>query len=331
MEVRSTVGDPLAVALFDAAQVKERVAALKAAIERIIVGKSAVVDLAIVALMARGHLLIADVPGVGKTTLAQSLARAVGGSFQRIQFTNDLLPSDVLGVSVWDRQKSEFVFKPGPIFANVIVADEINRTSPKTQSCLLEAMSDGQVSVDNVTHRLPAPFMVLATQNPVEFAGTFPLPESQLDRFLMRVRMGYPSPEDEKRILTGKNPAEAATALAPVLTPSDVQALQAAVERVRVADPVAEHVVALVNRTRADDRFQLGISPRGSLALMRAAQALALVRGLDYVTPDEIKAVAIPVFAHRLVLSGKVSPRGTDVTLAETLLAELLESVPVPL
>lgn len=304
---------------------------LKSAVERIIVGKSQVVDLAIVALLARGHLLIADVPGVGKTTLAQSLARAIGGTFQRIQFTNDLLPSDVIGVSVWDRAKAEFVFKPGPIFANVIVADEINRTSPKTQSCLLEAMSDGQVSVDQATHRLPAPFLVLATQNPVEFAGTFPLPESQLDRFLMRVKMGYPTPEDEKRILTGQNPAHAAISLQPVVTVDEILALQSAVEKIRVSDPVAEHVVALVNRTRVDDRFQLGISPRGSLALVRSAQALALVRGQDYVTPDEVKAVAIPVFAHRVVLSAKVSPRGVDIALAETLLAELLESVPVPL
>jgi MoxR-like ATPase len=312
--------------------VRELLSRLKRNVESVIVGKSQVIDLALVALLARGHVLIADVPGVGKTTLAHALARSIAGTFHRIQFTNDMLPADVLGLSIYDARTGEFVFKPGPIFANVVLADEINRTTPKTQSCLLEAMNDYQVSIDNRTHPLPSPFLVLATQNPVEFTGTFPLPESQLDRFLLRVRIGYPGPADERSLLMGRNPADRAGELAPVLDLPEVQALQAATERVNVAGPVADYVVALAHRTRTDDRFHLGISPRGCMALVRSAQGLALLRGADFVTPDEVKSLVLPVFAHRVVLSSRLAPGGmADPALGEALLSELLDSTPVPL
>ncbi|MBI4863226.1 MAG: MoxR family ATPase [Candidatus Riflebacteria bacterium] len=321
----------MSTVVLGAEHVAEKLRRLKASIEKIIIGKPDVIDLTIGALLARGHLLIADVPGVGETTLAHALARSIAGVFQRVQFTNDMLPSDILGVSVYDARAGEFVFKAGPIFANIVLADEINRTPPKTQSCLLEAMNDGQVTVDNRTHPLPSPFLVLATQNPVEFTGTFPLPESQLDRFLMRIRIGYPALADERRILTGRNPAEIVDELVPVLSTQDVVALQRAVERVRVSDPVADYVLALTGRTRSDDRFLIGISPRGSLALLRSAQALALLRGAEFVTPDEVKHLVVPVFGHRVVLASNLSARGGGVQLAEGLLREMVEQVPVPL
>ncbi len=302
------------------------IGALVASIERVIVGKPEAIRQALVALLAGGHLLIEDVPGVGKTTLAQTLARAIGGSFSRIQFTNDLLPADILGVAVYQRETASFVFRPGPIFANVVLADEINRTTPKTQSCLLEAMNEGQVSVEGETRPLPAPFFVVATQNPLEHHGTFPLPESQLDRFLMRIRIGYPSPRDEKRILAGDrltDPAE----VSPVVSPDELLLLQAEVERVRVEESVRDYLMAIVGATRRSPGFALGASPRAALAFQRAAQAAALVDGRRYVVPDDLKALAVPVLAHRLQLAGVPGAGRAEV---EGAVAELLDRIVVP-
>ena len=260
---------------------------LEANISRCVIGKPEAVRLAVVGLLARGHLLIEDVPGVGKTTLAAALARSIGGKFQRIQFTSDMLPSDILGVSIWEPDVSEFVFKPGPLFANIVLADEINRTTPKTQSSLLEAMNEAQVSLDHTTHALPSPFMVLATQNPREYEGTYPLPESQLDRFLLRVRIGYPDAEDEKAILRGA--AAAPDTLAAAVALDDVRRLQTLADTVRVADLVLDYVMALVTATRESPRLVLGVSPRGARALVAAARAAALTDGRDYVVPDDVK------------------------------------------
>lgn len=303
---------------------------LQDSIQKIIVGKPEAVRLTLAALFARGHILIEDVPGVGKTTLAHALARSVDCSFQRIQFTNDLLPSDIVGVSVYDAKKGEFEFKPGPLFANVILADEINRTTPKTQSCLLEAMNEAQVSVDGRTYDLPRPFLLMATQNPVEYHGTFPLPESQLDRFIVRLEIGYPDLKDERRILTGTNPAHAVASLSPVMHARDILALQDRVETVRVDESLVDYMLRLVHRTRSSDLIELGISPRGALALHRLCQAFAMVEGRDYCVPDDVKKMAIPALAHRLILSSKVSPtgRGSDQTVE--ILSEILDAVPVP-
>ena len=300
------------------------IAALEKNVSRCIVGKADVVRLAVIGLLARGHLLIEDVPGVGKTTLAAALARSIGGLFARIQFTADMLPSDVLGVSVWDPARGEFSFKPGPLFANIVLADEINRTTPKTQSSLLEAMNEAQVSLDHTTHTLPSPFMVLATQNPREYEGTFPLPESQLDRFLLRVRIGYPDLEDEKAILRGA--AATPDTLAPALSPDDVLRLQALAESVRVADLVLDYVMALVTATRESPQLVLGVSPRGARALVAAARAAALTDGRDFVVPDDVKRLAIPALAHRVIA------RGTDAGAldAESVVRAIVQDVPVP-
>jgi MoxR-like ATPase len=282
-----------------------------------------------VALLARGHLLIEDVPGVGKTTLAQALAQSLGLSFQRIQFTSDLLPSDILGVSVFDPRKSEFEFKPGPIFANIILADEINRTTPKTQSSLLEAMNEAQVSLDHHTYRLPRPFMVLATQNPLEYQGTHPLPESQLDRFLLRIRIGYPDESHERLILRGAG-AAVLDLLRPVLSGEAVQDLQAQVETVKVEESLLGYVMAIVQATRSHAALALGVSPRGSLALVRAAQALALTEGRSYCIPDDIKQLAIPALAHRVIPRARWEAAGDRHADAETVIREILQDVPVP-
>src|SRR5437870_1489957 len=292
---------------------------LEANIGRCVVGKPEAVRLAVVGLLARGHLLIEDVPGVGKTTLAAALARSIGGRFARIQFTADMLPSDVIGVSVWDAARGEFSFKPGPLFAHVVLADEINRTTPKTQSSLLEAMNEAQVSLDHTTHALPTPFMVLATQNPREYEGTYPLPESQLDRFLLRVRVGYPDVEDEKAILRGA--AAAPDTLAPALGLDDVRRLQALAETVRVADLVLDYVMALVSATRESPRLSLGVSPRGARALVAAARAAALTEGRDYVVPDDVKRLAVPALAHRVIA------RGLD---GEAVVHAIVQDVAVP-
>jgi MoxR-like ATPase len=300
------------------------IAALEKNVGRCIVGKADVVRLAVIGLLARGHLLIEDVPGVGKTTLAAALARSIGGSFARIQFTADMLPSDVIGVSVWDGVRGQFSFKPGPLFAHVVLADEINRTTPKTQSSLLEAMNEAQVSLDHTTHALPSPFMVLATQNPREYEGTFPLPESQLDRFLLRVRIGYPDAEDEKAILRGA--AAPPDTLAAALSPEDVGRLQVLADTVRVADLVLDYVMALVAATRESPRLALGVSPRGARALVASARAAALTDGRDYVVPDDVKRLAIPALAHRVI------PRASEVGAVdgESIVRAIVQDVPVP-
>jgi MoxR-like ATPase len=301
------------------------VARLIASVERVVKGKTETVRRAVVCLMARGHLLIEDVPGVGKTTLAAALARSIGCSFQRIQFTSDLLPSDLIGVSVYRAETQEFVFKEGPLFHQLILADEINRTSPRTQSALLEAMNEGQISVDHHTFGLPRPFMVLATQNPREYHGTFPLPESQLDRFLMRISIGYPDADAEREILVSR---ATSAGLEPVLSAEEVCATQDAVERVRVDPALAGYILDIVNATRKSPVVALGASPRAAKALYRAAQAAALVAGGDYVRPGDIKELAIPVLAHRLQLRGE---GGSDLEREEKVLAAILEDVRVPL
>ncbi len=304
----------------------ELIRRLEETVGRALVGKPDVIRLAVVGLLARGHLLIEDVPGVGKTTLAAALARSIGAGFQRIQFTSDMLPSDVLGVSIWEPQRGEFVFKPGPLFTNFVLADEINRTTPKTQSSLLEAMNEGQVSLDHTTYPLPRPFMVLATQNPREYEGTHPLPESQLDRFLLRIRIGYPATPDEKTILRGAA-APGLDAITPVIAAEDVQALQQAVERVRVEDSVLDYVMAIVAATRASHLLALGVSPRGSLALLRAAQAQALADGRDYLVPDDVKGLAVPALAHRVMLKTRNELGSAD---AESVIRSIVQDVPVP-
>ena len=292
---------------------------------RVLVGKPEAIRLAVVGLLARGHLLIEDVPGVGKTTLAAALARSIGVGFQRIQFTSDMLPSDILGVTVWEPTRSEFVFKPGPLFTNVVLADEINRTTPKTQSSLLEAMNEAQVSLDHSTHPLPRPFMVLATQNPLEYEGTHPLPESQLDRFLLRIRIGYPVASDEKAILRGGG-ALAPESLAPVVTAAEVVGLQDQVDRVRADESVLDYLMALVEATRHSPLLRLGVSPRGSLALLRAARARALADGREFLVPDDLKALAVPALAHRVLL--RAASGGESG--AEAVVSALADSVPVP-
>jgi MoxR-like ATPase len=312
----------------------ELIGRLEAGVARALVGKPDVVRLAVIGLLARGHILIEDVPGVGKTTLAAALARSIGVGFQRIQFTSDMLPSDIIGVSIWEPNRREFLFKPGPLFTNIVLADEINRTTPKTQSSLLEAMNEAQVSLDHSTHLLPRPFMVLATQNPLEYEGTHPLPESQLDRFLLRIRIGYPGHADEKALLQGTGAQGAAApgleALPPVLSVDEVLALQDLADRVRADDSVLEYLMALVAATRASPLLALGVSPRGSLALIRAARARALADGRDYLLPDDVKLLAAPALAHRVLVKatmGQPGERGMD---AESIIRAVAREVPVP-
>ena len=304
---------------------------LQATIESVIKGKTDVVELALVTLLAGGHLLIEDVPGVGKTTLAQALARSFDCSFQRIQFTSDMLPTDIVGLEVFNQQRSEFVFKRGPIFANVVLADEINRTTPKTQSALLEAMAEGHVTIEQETHQLPRPFMVLATQNPIEHHGTYPLPESQLDRFMMRLRMGYPGSEDEKTILRQQSLNSSVAHITPVMHSDDVLALQREVREVAVDESLIDYLIRIVRATRDSEILDLGVSPRGSLALYHAAQALAFVQGRDYVIPDDIKRLVIPVFAHRIVVNSRYSTGLRRSDEAQAALQEILKTVSVPL
>lgn len=309
------------------ATTREKVSALQTAIGRTIKGKEETIGLAIVALLAEGHLLIEDVPGVGKTTLGHALARSLDCTFHRIQFTSDLLPSDVLGVAIFNPRVNEFEFKHGPIFANIVLADEINRTTPKTQSALLEAMNENQVTIENVTYPLPRPFMVLATQNPVEHHGTYPLPESQLDRFLMRIEVGYPDMAAEREILLRFTNGNSSHKIEPVLTPEDVVSLQQESRRITVADPLVDYMLQLVNRTRNHPDIELGISPRGSVALFRAAQALAMVESRTFVLPDDIKRLAHPVFGHRMVIARSGARSRAD---ARTILREILDQTPVP-
>jgi MoxR-like ATPase len=309
----------------------ERVEQLQSTIERVIRGKPEVVRLALVTLLAGGHLLIEDVPGVGKTTLAQALARALDCTFQRIQFTSDLLPSDVIGLSIYNQHDSLFEWKPGPIFANIVLADEINRTTPKTQSALLEAMAERHVTVEGVTHALPQPFMVLATQNPIEHHGTYPLPESQLDRFMLRLRIGYPGAADEKLILRDREHAEPLDDMQPILSAADILELQDAVSEVTVDDAIVDYLMRIVAATRSSEMLDLGASPRGSLSLFRAAQALALTEERSYCLPDDIKRLVVPVFAHRLTVSSRYSSAMRRSEEAEAVLFEIMKTISVPL
>lgn len=309
----------------------EQIERLQSAVETVIKGKAEAVRLAIVTLIAGGHLLVEDVPGVGKTTLAHALARALGCNFQRIQFTSDLLPSDVIGLSVYNQHGGVFDWKPGPVFANVVLADEINRTTPKTQSALLEAMAERHVTVEGVTHQLPAPFIVLATQNPIEHHGTYPLPESQLDRFMLRLRIGYPSPADEQRILRDREYADPLDDVEPVMTAAEVVELQHAVATVSVDDALVRYLMRIVAATRDSEMLDLGVSPRGTLSLFRAAQALALGEDRTYCIPDDIKRLVVPVFAHRIVVSSRFSSSLRRSEEAEAVLNEILKTVSVPL
>src|SRR5882724_10986052 len=301
--------------------------ALQSNIERVFVGKEAVVQNALACLLAGGHLLIEDVPGVGKTTLALALAKATGCSFQRIQFTSDMMPSDILGVSVLNPKTSEFEFRRGPIFYQIVLADELNRATPRTQSALLEAMNERQVTVDNETMALPNPFFVVATQNPHEHHGTFPLPESQLDRFMMRLSIGYPDAASEKTILAMGSGHEAVRQMAPCLTPVELLKWMDQAHQIHVAPVVDEYLLRIVQATRTTEGVEVGVSPRGAIALRKAAQARALVQGADHVTPDDVKALAVPVLAHRLIFS---SNQLDDLRQqSEKIIQELLQHVSV--
>ena len=300
-------------------------------VETVFHGKPEVVRLALAALLARGHILFEDVPGVGKTTLAHALARTLGGEFRRIQFTSDLLPSDVLGVSVYRPHLGDFETRPGPIFANVVLADEINRAPPRTQSGLLEAMQEGRVTIDSATYDLPRPFLVMATQNPLEHHGTYPLPESQLDRFLMRITIGYPGPEAERRILTeASSPEPVATRLRAVLTPAQVMRFQESVDTVQADPAIVDYLMAVVERTRTSPRIRMGVSPRGAIALYRAARAFALTQGRNWLVPDDVRDLVIPCFAHRIVPAGASGGTFDVHTQAAQILEGLLEEVEAP-
>jgi MoxR-like ATPase len=306
----------------------ERLRALEDNINSVFLGKAETVRLALVALLAEGHILIEDVPGVGKTLLAKALARSIDGVFHRIQFTPDLLPSDVIGTSVFHPPSNEFVFKPGPIFANIVLADEINRATPRTQSALLEAMSDRQVSVDGVTYPLEPPFLVVATQNPYEYQGTYPLPENQLDRFALRLRLGYPDRQIERRVLAQHRAGEPVESLRPVVSREDILAMQAEVRQVRMEDSLHDYLLDIVTATRNREDIQLGVSIRGGLILYRCAQALAYCENRDFVIPEDIKRLAIPVLAHRIFAVGY--RYNGQLQNNERIIAEILEATPVP-
>ncbi len=307
----------------------DRIAALRRSIDSVIVGKGWNVKLVVTALLARGHILIEDIPGVGKTALARALSRSIACTFRRITFTPDILPGDVTGISVLDPDKREFVFKRGPVFTNVLLADEINRATPRTQSALLEAMNEARVSADGVTHALPSPFIVVATQNPLEFTGTYPLPESQLDRFLMVLKMGYPSAEEEAQILVSRRGGDPIDKLEPVLTGQDVSALCDRVQEVRVEAALTRYIVAIAEATRAEKSFLAGASPRGALHLCRASQAYAMVEGRSYVTPDDVKAVATNVLAHR-VIERRTRASADGRSTVHQALKKIMQDVPVP-
>ena len=313
------------------AGVPELLIRVQQSVQSVIRGKDEVIQLVLVGLLARGHLLIEDVPGVGKTTLAHALARSFDCAFQRIQFTSDMLPSDVIGVSVFSQQTQRFEFRPGPIFANIVLADEINRTTPKTQSALLEAMNENQVTVDNHTSPLPQPFMVMATQNPIEHHGTYPLPESQLDRFLMRVKIGYPSAESEKEILQDFADSDPLANVRPVMTGPEVVEIQNRVRRVKVDPELVNYTLAIVEKTRQHEYLSLGVSPRGSMSLYRAAQALAFLEGRNYCIPDDFKRLIISVFCHRCVVSSRYISTLKKSDQARAIVEDILNGTPVPL
>ncbi len=326
MAVTSLPSDLRAAATFD----REAVARLHAAVASVVRGKPDAIRAALIALLARGHLLIEDIPGVGKTTLARSLAAAVGGAFRRIQFTSDLLPSDIVGVSIYDQSGRVFEFKKGPLFANIVLADEINRTTPRTQSALLEAMSEGAVSVDDTTHQLEQPFMVLATQNPSEQYGTYPLPESQMDRFLLRVSIGYPAVGVERDLLRERSGGDPVAALRPVVSLDQIRELQAAVEQVAVNDALVDYAMAVVTETRGHRGIAVGVSTRGALAWYRAAQAAAIIDGRDFCVPDDFKQLAVAALAHRVVLAGNLDSVGKQRLEGERIIGEIIGRVAVP-
>ena len=296
-------------------------------LEKVIVGKRQSIETIVVGLLCQGHILIEDVPGVGKTVLARSLAKSLGCSFNRLQFTPDMLPSDVTGVSIYDQSKRVFEFRPGPVFAQIVLVDEINRATPKTQAALLESMEEKQVTVDGITHPLPNPFMVLATQNPIEYEGTFPLPEAQLDRFLLRVRLGYPNQMDEIEILDRQQLQHPIESLEAVIAVEELQEVIKEIKKIYVSKPIKRYLVDLVNRTRQSSDVYLGASPRGSLALFRTGQAVAALAGRDFVLPDDIKSLAVPVLAHRVIVGPAARLR--ELT-AEKIVEEILETLPVP-
>ena len=313
-----------------ASSTSARAAAIEQSLKTIIRGNDEVLRLALVSVLARGHLLIEGVPGVGKTTLAHALSRALDCSFQRIQFTSDMLPSDVLGISVFSASESQFEFKSGPIFTNVLLADEINRTTPKTQSALLEAMNEGQVTMDGNSHPLPQPFLVIATQNPIEHHGTYPLPESQLDRFLLRVRMGYPQGNNEREILRSEAGAACLDSVKPVATGADIIAMQDEVTQVKVDDSLVDYALAIGRKTREIETLSLGVSPRGSLMLYRAAQAMAYLEGRRFATPADFKQLVVPVFSHRVVVNARYSSTLKKSDQGDNILRDIIQSVPVP-
>ena len=296
-------------------------------VERVIVGKRNAVELGVIALICRGHALIEDVPGVGKTMLARSISRSTGCEFKRIQFTPDLLPTDITGVSIYNQKSGAFEFRAGPIISQIVLADEINRATPKTQSALLESMDESQVTVEGVTHRLPLPFMVMATQNPVEYEGTFPLPEAQLDRFLLMITLGYPTTDEEIKIVEDQRITHPIDTLQPVTGPAQIIEVQDAVREVYVDDLIKRYVVSITERTRDQSDISLGCSPRGSLGLFRGAQALALIRGRDYVLPDDVKALAVPTISHRIILSGGARMRGVT---NKDVVGQIVDETPVP-
>jgi MoxR-like ATPase len=308
-------------------QVQEMARAVRQSVSHVIVGKEGVIDLLMVALLCEGHVLFEDVPGIGKTTLAKSLARSLGCSFQRIQFTPDLLPSDIIGITFYNQKRGEFEFRPGPLLSQVVLADEINRATPRTQSALLEAMEERQVSVERETMPLPRPFIVIATQNPVELEGTFPLPEAQLDRFLMRLRLDYPSQAEERLILQRFRENQPLQEVRPVLLAEQLKVLQAMIRRVRVDPSVEAYVVDLVRATRNHNGVELGVSPRGTLALYRAAQAHAAIHGRAYVIPDDVKQLARPILSHRMLATSSTRLHGR---VMEQIIDDVLHSVPVP-
>ena len=312
------------------AEAAQQVASLVDNIEKVIFGKREVIKLCVTGLLARGHILIEDVPVMGKTTIAQGLARSIEGTFHRIQFTSDMLPSDILGVSILNQRTSDFDFRPGPIFANVVLADEINRTPPKTQSALLEAMSENQVSVEGNTRPLPDPFIVLATQNPIEYEGTYNLPESQLDRFMLRAQMGYPGEQDELHIMRRRDPHMHLDRLTPVLTAKQVVDLQSLTGTIGVDDSVARYMLKIVQGTRDSEYVQLGASPRASVSFYEACQARALVEGRDYVTPDDVKEMAGPVLSHRILVRSRDGNPIASAQARARAIYEILKQVPIP-
>lgn len=301
---------------------------IKNNINKVIVGKDDIIDLVLVSLFCSGHVLLDDVPGVGKTVLAKSLTKSIACEYKRIQFTPDLLPSDLTGINYYNQKMGEFVFRPGPIFAHIVLADELNRATPRTQSSLLECMEEGQVTVDGETKTLEKPFLVIATQNPIETQGTFPLPEAQLDRFFMRLRMGYPTPQEVKLILDRFQHSSPLPAIESVVAAGEIVDAQESFTAVKVKDVLKEYIIDIIESTRKHDRILLGVSPRGSLALMRGAQVHAIMKGRDFVTPDDVKAVAIPVLSHRLILKGHAISSGT--LAAEAVIEDILKKVVAP-